>query len=83
MNYAELDENEEMFFMAYVEKNKVRRNDVWFLDSGCSNHMCGDQTLSYELDEEFKRMVKLGDNTKIMATGKGNVRLNLDGINTL
>ena len=79
VNYAELDENEEMLLMVYVEKNKARRNDVWFLDSGCSNHMCGDQTLFYELDKEFKQMVKLGDNTKIMATGKGNVRLNLDG----
>ena len=42
-NYAELDEKEEMLLMAYVELYDAKREDAWFLDSGCSNHMCGDQ----------------------------------------
>ena len=79
-NYAEIDEAEEMLLMTYVEMHKGRRNDVWFLDSGCSNHMCGDQSLFCELDENFKQLVKLGDNTKINVIGKGTVRLYLDGI---
>ncbi|MCI75354.1 retrovirus-related pol polyprotein, partial [Trifolium medium] len=29
--------------MALVEENEAKRNDAWFLDSGCSNHMCGDK----------------------------------------
>lgn len=37
--YAELDEKEEMLLMSYVEMNEARREDVWFLDFGCSNHM--------------------------------------------
>ncbi|XP_034709679.1 uncharacterized protein LOC117932515 [Vitis riparia] len=41
-NYAELDEEEGMLLMSYVELYKARREDAWFLDSGCSNHMCGD-----------------------------------------
>ena len=40
MNYAELEEKEEMLLMSYVELNQSRREDVWFPDSGCSNHMC-------------------------------------------
>ncbi|CAL2259316.1 unnamed protein product [Prunus armeniaca] len=53
-NYAELDEEEEMLLMSYVELYKARREDAWFLDSGCSNHMCGDQTMFNELDENFR-----------------------------
>lgn len=41
--YAELDEEEELLLMAVVEENEAKRNDAWFLDSGCSNHMCGDK----------------------------------------
>ena len=52
-NYAKLDEEEEMLLMSYVELYKGRREDVWFLDSGCSNHMSGDRTMFNELDEKF------------------------------
>ncbi|XP_021827718.1 uncharacterized protein LOC110768314 [Prunus avium] len=70
-NYAELDEEEEMILMSYVELYKARREDTWFLDSGCSNHMCGDRTMFNELDEKFRHSVKLGNNTKIGCDGKG------------
>ena len=69
-----------MLLMTYVEMHKGRRNDIWFLDSGCSNHMCGDRSLFCELDEEFKQMVKLGDNTRISVVGKGTVKLFLNGV---
>lgn len=82
-NYVELDESEEMLLMAYVESHGVTRDDVWFLDSGCSNHMCGDRSLFYELDEGFTQMVKLGNHTKLSVVGKGNVRLTLEGMNHL
>jgi hypothetical protein len=31
--------------MSYVEENKAKGRDAWFIDSGCSNHMCGDRTM--------------------------------------
>lgn len=41
-NYAELEEYEESkLFMAHVETNDDVSSDVWFVDSGCSNHMLG------------------------------------------
>ncbi|KAL5543912.1 hypothetical protein UlMin_007696 [Ulmus minor] len=52
-NYAELDEEEEMLLMSYVELYEAKRDDAWFLDSGCSNHMCSDRTMFNELDEKF------------------------------
>ncbi|KAH7667013.1 RNA-directed DNA polymerase protein [Dioscorea alata] len=76
-NYAELGdkEEEEMFLMAYVEDNGARREDIWFLDSGCCNHMSGDKSLFCDLDESFKYKVKLGNNSIMQVTGRGNVRL--------
>lgn len=79
-NYAELDENEEMLLMSYVEQNEASREDVWFLDSGCSNHMCGDKALFSDLNESFRQIVKLGNNSKMSVNGKGNVRLQLSGV---
>ncbi|KAJ8650452.1 hypothetical protein MRB53_003475 [Persea americana] len=51
------------------------------LDSGCSKHMCGDQTMFNELDEKFRHSVKLGNNTKMGVMGKGSVQLLLNGVN--
>ena len=70
-----------MLLMSYVELNEAKREDVWFLDSGCSNHMCGDKELFCELNEEFRQMVKLGNNSRMSVLGKGNVRLHLNGFN--
>lgn len=80
-NYAELkdeeEEEEEMLLMAYVEENRARREDIWILDSGCSNHMSGDKSLFCDLDESFKDKVKLGNNSRMEVTCRGNVRLKI------
>ncbi|PNX85109.1 retrovirus-related Pol polyprotein from transposon TNT 1-94, partial [Trifolium pratense] len=80
-NYAEIDEETEMLLMSYVELYEAKREDAWFLDSGCSNHMCGDRTVFNELDEKFRHSVKLGNNTKMNVMGKGSVKLLLNGMN--
>ena len=80
-NYAEVDEAEEMLLMSYVELYEAKREDAWLLDSGCSNHMCGDQTMSSQLDEKFWHSIKLGNNTKMNVLGKGSVKLLLNGVN--
>ena len=79
--YAELDEEEEMLLMAYVEKHQARREDAWFLDSGCSNHMCGYKAMFSDLNLEFRHSVKLGNNTRMNVMGKGSVKILLTGIN--
>ncbi|KAF2304542.1 hypothetical protein GH714_033153 [Hevea brasiliensis] len=77
----ELDEQEEMLLMSYVEMYQASREDAWFLDSGCSNHMCGNRTMFHDLDESFRHSVKLGNNNKMDVMGKGTVKLLLDGVN--
>ena len=40
-----VETNEEMLLMAYVNDKETGRNHLWFLDYGCSNHMCGKREL--------------------------------------
>ena len=65
--------------MSYVEMNEAKRKEVWFLDSGCNNHMCGDEVLFCDFNDSFKQMVKLGNNLRMSVMGKGNVRLQVNG----
>ncbi|KAA8540036.1 hypothetical protein F0562_026728 [Nyssa sinensis] len=80
-NYTEVSEEDEMLLMSYVESHEVKRNDAWFLDSGCSNHMCGNRGMFINLDESFLHSVRLGNNSRMNVVGKGNVRLLLNGVN--
>ena len=57
-NYAELNEEDEMLLMSYVELYEAKREDAWFLDLGCSNHMRGDRAMFSELDERFQHVAK-------------------------
>ncbi|KAA8549201.1 hypothetical protein F0562_000885 [Nyssa sinensis] len=77
-NYAETQE--EMLLMAYVDMNKANKEDMWFLDLGCSNHMCGKKEYFSDFDGSFRDSVKLGNNSSMVVTGKGNVRLQVNGI---
>jgi len=69
--------------MAYEESSEFKRKEAWFLDSECSNHMCGDSTLFHDLDETFRHSVKLGNNTKMNVMGKRSIRLSLGRINLI
>jgi len=67
-----------MLLMAYVEEKKISSAKVWFLDSGCSNHMCRKKELFYDLNENFRKTVKLGNNSSMTVMGKGNVRIRVN-----
>lgn len=69
-NYAKLDEEEEMLLMSYMELHNSNRDEVWFLDSGCSNHMSGNKLWFSEIDESFRHSVKLGNNSRMAVIGK-------------
>nr|GEX61724.1 copia-type polyprotein [Tanacetum cinerariifolium] len=79
-NFAEMDEDEELLLMAYIESRGASIEEVWFFDSGCSNHMSGNKEWFTDLDENFKHTVKLGNDSRINVTGRGNVRMKVNGI---
>jgi len=74
VNYAELDEEIEILLMSHMELHEVRHEDAWFLDSRCLNHMCGDKAMFCELNEGFRHLVKLENNTRMTVFEKGKVK---------
>ncbi len=52
-----------------------KSEDVWFLDSGCSNHMTGNIALFSMLDQSVKSQVTLGTDNKVSVMGKGEVKI--------
>ncbi|KAI5395925.1 hypothetical protein KIW84_062209 [Lathyrus oleraceus] len=53
-------------------KEEIQPN-LWYLDTGCSNHMCGDKKAFSDLDESFRSIVKFGDNSIVSVMGKGTI----------
>ncbi|KAK2412918.1 hypothetical protein QL285_048063 [Trifolium repens] len=79
VNYAELDYEEETLLMAKTEKGNEVKEEAWYLDSGCSNHMIGNKDWLFDFDASFRDSVKLGNDAKMSVMGKGNVKLFING----
>ncbi|KAL4304133.1 hypothetical protein GQ457_10G005800 [Hibiscus cannabinus] len=77
INYTEIDD-EEILPMTQLEPNEAKE-ETWFLDTGCSNHMCENKQWFFNFDEDFRQSVKLGNNSKIEVLGKGTIRLQIGG----
>ncbi|KAA8517936.1 hypothetical protein F0562_015410 [Nyssa sinensis] len=78
-NTLEVDNcTKELLLMAHVEKAPDEM--AWFLDPGCSNHMCGHKEFFSELDESFRKFVKLGDNSSIGVMGKSRIHLQVNHV---
>ncbi|XP_021980717.1 uncharacterized protein LOC110876865 [Helianthus annuus] len=56
----ENNEQEDTMFMIFNMEETVK-DDCWYLDSGCSNHMTGNIELFIKLDESVKKEVRTGD----------------------
>ncbi|XP_021909456.1 uncharacterized protein LOC110823391 [Carica papaya] len=72
-SFAEEPDEESKLFMALFCERK-QSNNIWFLDSGCSNHMGGTKSLFKKLDVSDKTDVTLGDSKKIRVEGKGSLQ---------
>ena len=77
-NYAELDDTEELLLMATINE-EANKKITWFLDSGCSNHMCGDKKAFVDLTYEAKHFVKCGNYSRMVVVGIGSIRLVFNG----
>ena len=71
MNYAyEAEEETNVFYacnVATIEKNK----DMWYIDSGGSNHMTAHESLLINIDRDFTGRVKMGNGQLVRTTGRG------------
>jgi len=78
-NFAEFEDGE-LLLMAQSCLNRNAKDEVWFLDSGCSNHMIGTKDWLFEFDSEFRESVKLGDDSRMPVMGRGNLKFLIGGM---
>ncbi|XP_068307388.1 uncharacterized protein [Pyrus communis] len=71
-NQVEEEANVLCAFSAKVEKN----NEVWYIDSGCSNHMTAHESLLIDIDTNFIGKLKMGDGNIVKATGRETLVIN-------
>jgi hypothetical protein len=50
-------------------------SNIWFLDSGCSNHMTGNKGLFENLNTSVKAQIKLGNDNIVEVMGKGAINV--------
>ena len=51
------------------------------MDFRCNNHMSGNKSLFFDLNEYFWQHVKLGNNSSIYVMGKWNIQVHIDDNN--
>lgn len=61
-----------MLLMATTSDEKTK-NEEWFHDFGCSNHMTSHREWMASFDTSKKESIKLADSRKLVAEGTGNM----------
>ena len=66
-----------MAYASPIECNVVQEipHDIWYLDSGCNNHMTGNLNLFSSLDNSVQTDVTLGNNGQFTVLRKGIVSI--------
>ncbi|KAB2602155.1 hypothetical protein D8674_003160 [Pyrus ussuriensis x Pyrus communis] len=59
-NYANQVDNMGTLFFACNSVSQVKANNTWYIDSGCSNHMTGDENLLVNVSRNLNAKVKMG-----------------------
>ncbi|KAJ0566228.1 putative RNA-directed DNA polymerase [Helianthus annuus] len=75
---GDIVEHEDTMFMIFNVEEAVKE-DCWYLDSGCSNHMTGNRDLFINLDESLKKEVRTGDDKRLEVIGSGEVSVSIKG----
>ncbi|CAJ2637748.1 unnamed protein product [Trifolium pratense] len=71
-NVAEESDVKSVLMMATIG-DECEKNEEWFLDSGCSNHMTPHREWLTNFDASKKSSIKLADGRKLAAEGIGNI----------
>ncbi|XP_049346101.1 uncharacterized protein LOC125810676 [Solanum verrucosum] len=68
-NFAENKEGETLL-MAVHAGNELEKQLIWYVDTGCSNHMTGSKSSFTVLNENFRSTVSFGDLSTVNVMGK-------------
>jgi hypothetical protein len=69
-------ENNDVVLLANKENGPEKEN-VWYLDTGASNHMCGYKHMFTELKEVANGHISFSDASKVRVEGEGNILIKL------
>ena len=61
------------------QTNEQTHRTLRYLDTGYNNHMWGDKSVFFYLDESFRNTVRFGDNSTVFVFGKGKVTFQTKG----
>ena len=73
-NFSENKDEDGVLFYA-CQAASVEKNDKWYIDSGCSNHMTGDASIFCDIDASNKSQVRLGNGALVEVKGKGTIAI--------
>ncbi|CAN6723497.1 unnamed protein product [Malus baccata var. baccata] len=75
LNYAnKVESTPTMFYASNQTFTSVKDcDDVWYVDSGCSNHMTGREDLLVDIDRNVTAKVEMGTGQLVDVTGKGSL----------
>ncbi|XP_074363067.1 uncharacterized protein LOC141703433 [Apium graveolens] len=81
VNVSEEKEDGYAVFYANCQVTNEKSSTTWLLDSGCSNHMTGDNTIFTKIDKSITVEVKMVNGILVQARGKGTICIQTkDGI---
>jgi hypothetical protein len=66
--------NDESTFYAYqsiIEK----KDDVWYIDSGCTKHMTGNESIFCKFDTTVTTQIIMGNGAVVKSKGKGTIAM--------
>ncbi|KAL5719096.1 hypothetical protein ACHQM5_011921 [Ranunculus cassubicifolius] len=61
-----------MFYAGQTDRGQ-QKSEVWYIDSGCSNHMTNNEEIFKEINTESHSKVKMGNGVPVDAKGKGTI----------
>ncbi|GJW21894.1 pol polyprotein [Tanacetum coccineum] len=67
------NKREQKYTPPKCESNTDDEDDVWYFDNGASNHMTGNYSYFYELNENNTGRVRFGDGSCVSIKGKGSI----------
>ncbi|KAI5330256.1 hypothetical protein L3X38_029654 [Prunus dulcis] len=71
VNYANQVEETGTLFYACNAVTDVKMSNSWYVDSGCNNHMTGDERLLIDIRRDVTSKVKMGTEETVQVAGKG------------
>ncbi|XP_020272099.1 uncharacterized protein LOC109847272 [Asparagus officinalis] len=72
-NFVEREQPDTSTVLLTYQEYESKNQDIWYLDSGASNHMCGIKKFFTELNKTMQGDVTFGDQSNIPVKGKGKI----------